>query len=145
MKVVFIKDIKNIGRRGDIKEVADGYAKNFLLPKKFALPATAQVMVKIDQERTVIENKVAVLQEIVKQLESIGPLVFWLKSGKKGEIYGSVTGSQIEQVLHEKGFTGVEVILEKPIKEVGESKVGVSIGKGVIGNIKVLVNPVIPA
>ncbi len=142
MKVIFIQDIKNIGKKGEIKEVADGYAKNFLLPKKIAEFADNKTIAKIRDIQTSKENTTAKLEEKIKQLQNANKLEFKLKSGKKGEIYGSITRSDIEKELQKQGFENIEARVLKPIKVIGEHEIEVCAGGGVMGNIKILVKSV---
>ena len=139
MKIIFLKDVKNVGRRGEIKEVSDGYAKNFLLPRGIAKLATSEVINNINQARIAIENEVAKEKEKIKQLESEVKLEFKLKTGKKGEVYGSVTREEITKALRQKNYNDIEVLLQKPLKEIGGHAINISIGKGIVGKINILV------
>ena len=141
MKIIFLKDVKNVGRRGEIKEVSDGYAKNFLLPQGIAKLATAEVINNINQARIAIENEVAKEKEKIKQLESEEKLEFKLKTGKKGEVYGSVTREEIIKTLRQKNYSDIEVLLQKPLKQVGEHAVDISYGKNAIGKINIVIKP----
>lgn len=141
MKVIFLKDVKGVGRRGEIKEVSDGYAKNFLLPKNIAEPATERVMGEINRANAAAEKEAAGFKDRIKKLEEAGELQFKLKTGKKGEIYGSITREDVERELKNKGFGHIEVKLAKPIKETGKHEVEISIGRGISGKINISVNP----
>jgi len=139
MKIIFLKDVKNIGRRGEIKEVSDGYAKNFLLPRGIAKLATAEIINNINQIRIATEKEVAKKQEKIKQIENEIKLEFKLKTGKKGEVYGSITREEIEQALHQMDLNNIKVILHKPLKKIGEHTIGVSFKGGEVGKINVIV------
>lgn len=139
MKVIFLKDVKGTSRRGEVKEVSDGYAKNFLLPKGFAKPATEQVVKEIEKIRATEEKEVADFKERINQLEGMEMLEFRLKTGKKGETYGSVNKEEIENELKKRGFKNIEARLAKPIKELGEHEAEISIGRGITGKIKVFI------
>ena len=141
MKIIFLKDVKNVGRHGEIKEVSDGYAKNFLLPQGIAKLATAEVINNINQARVATENEVAKEKEKIKRLESEEKLEFKLKTGKKGEVYGSVTREEIIKALRQKNYSDIEVLLQKPLKQIGEHAVDISYGKNVIGKINIIIKP----
>ncbi len=141
MKVIFLKDVKGTARRGEIREVSDGYAKNFLLPKGIAEPATGKAIGEINRANEAVQKEIDGFKEKIKRLEESGELEFKLKTGKKGEIYGSVTREDVERELKKKGFAHVEARLAKPIREAGRHEVEVSIGRGVTGKINISVNP----
>jgi large subunit ribosomal protein L9 len=137
MKVIFLKDVKGTARKGEIKEVSDGYARNFLIPRQIASIATDQVIREINQAKVADEKEAHDFKDKIKELESVGPIEFKLKTGKKGEIYDSVTKEEIEKELKKRGFDHVEVRLPKPIREIGSQEVEVTIGKGIVGKITV--------
>ncbi|MFA4999453.1 MAG: 50S ribosomal protein L9 [Parcubacteria group bacterium] len=139
MKIIFLKDIKNVGRTGDIKEVADGYAKNFLLPQKIAELATERTVRENNQKNIAVEKKIAELKEKLEAVRNT-PLAFHLNTGEKGEVYSSVTKEDITEELKKKGFGQVLIRLEKPIREIGEHEVEINIGKGVTGRIRINVS-----
>jgi len=141
MKVIFLKDVKGTGRRGEIREVSDGYAKNFLLPKSIAEPATERVIGEINRANAAAEKEAAEFKDKIKKLEEAGELEFKIKTGKKGEIYGSITREDIERELRNRGFGNVEAKLSKPIREIGKHEAEISIGRGVSGKIKISVSP----
>jgi len=137
MKIIFLKDVKNVGRRGEIKEVSDGYAKNFLLPRGIAELATAKIINNINQSRITTGKEVAKKQEKIKRLESEVVLEFKLKTGKKGETYGSVTREDIIEALQQKDYSDIEVLLQKPLKQIGEHVIDISLGQNIIGKIHI--------
>lgn len=142
MKVIFLRDVKNVGRKGEIKEVADGYAKNFLLAKGLASPANQKNVRDVEQKAGSIEKEENEFKSRMESLRGSGALEFRLKMGSKGEVYSSVTKEDIEKELKKKGFNGVEARLQKPIRNLGEFEVEVSIGRGVTGKITVSVKPI---
>ncbi len=141
MKIIFLKDLKNIGRRGEIKEVSDGYAKNFLLPRGIAELATTEIINNINQARISTEKEVAKKQEKIKQLENEVRLEFNLKTGKKGETYGSVTREDIIEALQQKNYNDIEVQLLKPLKQIGEHAVDISYGNNTTGKLNIVIKP----
>lgn len=128
-KVILAEDVKNLGKKYDLKEVAMGYARNFLIPNKLAVLATM----------TSIKNREAGLakeQKIVEKLKATGEkiakekLEFCLKSGGRGEIFGSVTAGEIKKALADKGYQELEVILDRPLKSAGDHSVIINLGRG---------------
>lgn len=140
MKVLLLQDVKKIGRKHEIKEVSDGYARNFLIPKKLAAPADEKAMaIKKDfeeSEKSALANYKDLSARLSKEV-----LEFKVKVGNKGEVFGSVNAEQIKTALKDKGYGGVEVLLEKPIRILGENKVEVSFGKGLKGAVKIVIGP----
>ena len=141
MKIIFLKDVKNVGRRGEIKEVSDGYAKNFLLPRGIAELATAEIINNINQARAATEKEVAKKQEKIKRLASEVILEFKLKTGKKGETYGSVTQEDIIEALQQKDYSDIEVLLQKPLKQIGKHVVDIGYGNNAIGKLNIVIKP----
>ncbi len=143
MKVILLEDIKGLGKKYDVKNVATGYARNFLLPKNLAEAATPKALkrllaikAQIERDR---EKRFAELQEQARKIEKM-MLQFKLKTGSQGEIFSSVTAKDIENALKEKGINNATVKLAKPIKELGEHNVEISLGEGVKTNVRILVS-----
>ncbi len=145
MKVILQKDISNLGDAGDIKEVADGYARNFLLPRKLVIVAddssrkTAEHQKKIiklkKDKRKKASEKVA---ESVKGLE----IKIVVQVGEEDKLFGSVTAMDIAKQLKEKGFDidKRKILLAVPIKQLGEHIVSVRLDEGLNADIKVIVD-----
>jgi large subunit ribosomal protein L9 len=148
MRVIFLKDIKGTARKGEIKEVSAGYAKNFLLPKNIAELATERVISEMDRANAAEEKEIAGFRDRIKELEEAGELEFKLKTGKKGEVYGSITREDIEKKVNEvfrkakseKSLGHIEVKLVKPIREIGKREIEIKIGRGISGKINISVN-----
>ncbi|HOF50649.1 MAG TPA: 50S ribosomal protein L9 [Candidatus Colwellbacteria bacterium] len=141
MKVILLEDIKNVGRRHEVKNVSDGYARNMLFPKKMAVLATPEELRKIEKERQAITTEE---NELVARLKSVTdgePIKFYLKTGDKGEIYTSIKPEDIEQELRRRGLVGVKVKLPKPIKNLGLFEVEISLHKGVSGKVRISAEP----
>lgn len=150
MKVILLEDIRDLGKKFEIKEVKGGYAKNFLIPKKMAKAATETNLKDLVRQKSVWEIKekeiLGHLERIANQLEGIA-LDFSLKVGDNGQAFGSVTASEIEKALEDLGIfqkfskeiKKIEVLLDKPIKELGEHLVQIDLGKGIKSKIKVKV------
>jgi large subunit ribosomal protein L9 len=144
MEVILKEDVANLGHRGDVVKVADGYGRNFLLPRKLALQATLANKKQIDEmkasaarrsaaEKVVAEEQAAKLAPIV--------LVFTRKSGENGHLFGSVTSSDIAVELAAQGFEidRRKITLNEPIKALGNFEVSIKLHKEVSAPVKVKV------
>ncbi|MFA5386421.1 MAG: 50S ribosomal protein L9 [Candidatus Paceibacterota bacterium] len=149
MKVILLQDIKGLGKKLDIKNVSDGYARNFLIPKGLVGLATPQNIKAIEAKRLVLVEKEKELksqaEQLKKQIEKI-ELIFKVAVGEKQEMFASVDAKDIkEKIMEEIGSIEVlknsEIILEKPIKKLGEHQVEINLKQGVKAKIKVLIQP----
>lgn len=138
MKVVILKDVKSIGRRGDVKEVADGYAINYLFPKNFAEPATESALRKVAELKQSVATEEHHIKDKLDNLNKEGGVEFSLKVGINGTAYNSVKKEDVEEKLIKLGIHGAKVILDKPIKSLGKYDADVS-AYGVKGIIKIKV------
>lgn len=124
MKIILLDNVSNLGNKYDIKDVADGYARNFLFPRKLAKPATksdADNIIKIrEAEKEKQAKELTKLQDMAKKLEG-QKIEVAMKSGEDGKLYGSVTSNNIASVLKKRGFDvkKEQIILKKPIKGAG--------------------------
>jgi large subunit ribosomal protein L9 len=143
MKVIILQDTKNLGKKYEIKEVSDGYARNVLLPKKIVEVATKENLARLAQKIAALEAdraaRVARLKTVAASLANL-TLRFSLKAGEKGEVFGSITESDIKKELTKNGFADVEIKLPKHIKTFGEHLVPVELGEGVKATIRVAVS-----
>ena len=144
MRVVLREDIDKLGRRGEVHEVAAGYARNFLLPKGKALPATDGNMKRVEQER----RRYAVLQAKEKEdAAAVGRRIAGVsctivrKVGENDQLYGSVTASDIADYLAKEGIEidKRRILLEEPIKALGIYTVPVKLHADVQGEVRVWV------
>ena len=125
MKVILMQDVKSLGKRGDIKEVADGYARNFLFPKKLAQQASAGNLNSLKHEQNLQEERdakaLAKSREFAAQLQE-KQLTVASKCGEGGRLFGSVTSADIAQALAEQGITvdKRKIELSEPIKTLGQ-------------------------
>jgi large subunit ribosomal protein L9 len=144
MEVILKEDVNKLGQRGDVVKVADGYGRNFLLPKKLAMEATAANKVVIEQmkqsavRRSAKEKSEAEL--LVTQLNQV-ELVFERKVGENDHLFGSVTASEIAHALEGKGFTidRRKLQLEEPLRQLGEFHVPIKLHREVTAHVKVTV------
>ncbi len=142
MEVILRQHVDNLGRRGEIVKVADGYARNYLLPKKLALPATAGNKQHVERERKIFEAREA---EERGQAEAMAARLSALtisiarRVGDTEQLYGSVTASDIAEFLKEKGFEvdRRKLILPEPIKAIGEHDVPLKLHREVTVPLKV--------
>lgn len=144
MKVILLQGIENLGKKNEVKEVADGYARNFLLPKKMVKIATKETLVALEKEKELVaqkaEEELKIIQEIVSKIDGQEAEIP-MKLKKNGELYGSVTPYKISQVLKKKGFDikKTQVNLKESIKKTGEYPAMINFDHGLEAEIKVIV------
>ncbi|MBW4027706.1 50S ribosomal protein L9 [Acidipila rosea] len=144
MEVILKEDVINLGHRGDVVKVAEGYGRNYLLPKKLAMQATAANKTVIEQMKASALRRSArekgEAEQLVAQLDAVA-LVFERKVGENEHLFGSVTSADIAQQLEAKGFNieRRKITLEEPLKSVGEFLVPVKLHREVTAHIKVTV------
>jgi large subunit ribosomal protein L9 len=144
MEVILKEDVNKLGNRGDVVKVADGYGRNYLLPGKLAIEATANNKAVIEQMKGSSIRKLAKekieSEELSKKLEAV-ELVFERKVGENDHLFGSVTSGDIAQQLAEKGYTidRRKISLEEPLKTLGEFHVPIKLHREVTTHLKVTV------
>ncbi|ACI19988.1 50S ribosomal protein L9 [Dictyoglomus thermophilum] len=142
MKVILLKDVKGLGKLGEIKNVADGYARNFLIKNKLALEATESnikyVKSQLDALQKKNERKFENAKELKEVIESLN-VVIKAKAGESGKLFGSITSEDIALALKEQHNLEIDkkIIETEPIKLVGEYIVDVRLGMNVIAKLKV--------
>ncbi|HVO09693.1 MAG TPA: 50S ribosomal protein L9 [Vicinamibacteria bacterium] len=144
MELILREDVHNLGRRGEVVKVADGYARNFLLPRGLGMPVTATNKAMIEKERKAHEARLAKEKAEFESLAGrIGTLRFVAprKVGENDVLYGSVTGGDIAEFLKTKGIEidKRKVLLEEPIKTLGEHEVRVRLHPEVQATLRLLV------
>jgi len=146
MKVVFLEDVANIAKAGEVKVVADGYGRNFLIPKKLAALVSPETITKLETQRLLQANKKTQIEseltKIFSQLEG-KEVILKAKVGAKNRLYGSITSADIAAELER--VTGVtidkrKIELDEPIRELGSFDVAIKLGKDVIPKVKVIVS-----
>jgi len=146
MEVILRRDMDELGLEGDIVDVAKGYARNYLLPKGIALEASQQNKKALELQRKKIEVRRLKAKdealELKQEIEGM-EITFSLKAGEEGKLYGSVTTMDIASQLEKQGLVvdRRKIILEKPIKTLGEIEVPIRIYPEVTGSVKVFVVP----
>ena len=142
MEVILKEDVVNLGHRGDVVKVADGYGRNFLLPRKLAMQATLANKAVIEQMKSASARRSATekaqAEELVAKLAPV-VLSFTRKSGENGHLFGSVTSSDIATDLATKGFEidRRKIQLDEPLKAVGTFDVAIKLYREVTAQIKV--------
>jgi large subunit ribosomal protein L9 len=142
MEVILKEDVVNLGNRGDLVKVADGYARNFLLPRKLALQATSANKAVVEQMKNAAARRSATEKAQAEVLAvKLEPVVldFTRKSGEAGHLFGSVTSADIAAALEAKGFEidRRKIQLAEPIKTVGEHTVTIKLYREVAAHVKV--------
>lgn len=142
MKIILRDDIPSLGKTGEVVRVADGYARNYLIPKGLALEATPKNLKVWEEERkTHLKRLAREKEEALKALEGLEglTLTFPRKAGEDGRLFGSVTSMDIEERLKERGFDvdKRKILLEEPIKTLGVFTVPVKLHQEATANLKV--------
>jgi large subunit ribosomal protein L9 len=144
MKVLLIKDVYKLGRAGDVKKVADGYGRNFLIPQGMAVLATAGAMktaerirLKATERRTVLNDEMSVVAEALKKIQ----ISFGARAGETGKLYGSITSQEVVDAIEKKsGYVVKRQQLDmQPLRTLGEHTVRIRLTMDLIPEIKVTV------
>lgn len=144
MKVILIQDVENLGKQGDIKEVAKGYARNFLLPKKIAKLATKKAIEELEKDKELetkkAEKELKNIQELVSKVDG-QEIEIQVKTKDAGKIYGSITPFKISQILKNKGFDVKknQIKLSDPIKKIGGYPIIINFDHGLEAEIKLII------
>jgi large subunit ribosomal protein L9 len=144
MEVILKEDVPKLGHRGDVVKVAEGYGRNYLLPHKLAIEATAGNKAVIEQMRQSSVRKTAVekadAEALARQLEAV-TLTFQRKVGEKDHLFGSVTSADVADGLEKKGFNidRRKIQLADPLKSLGEVDVPIKLHRDVTSHIKVVI------
>lgn len=145
MKVIFLKDIVGVARKNEVKDVAEGYARNFLLPRGFAIPATDAATRSIEAEKehkaAATEKETTRFREYAEKLAAT-PIVFKVKMGEKGKAFGSVSSAKISDELKKQGIAIDKSWLPHgALKTMGEHKIVVDFPHGIRGAVRVIIEP----
>jgi len=144
MEVILKEDVVNLGHRGEVVKVAEGYGRNFLLPRKLAMQATAANKAVVEQMKSSAARRYATekaqAEELAAKLAPVA-LDFTRKSGEAGHLFGSVTSADIATALEAKGFEidRRKIQLDEPLKTVGDFNVAIKLYRDVTAQIKVTV------
>ncbi len=142
MKVIFTADVPGQGRKNDVKEVADGYAYNYLFKKQLAVPATAEALQNVEKEKAKhAEDEKKLLKEAEENKEKLANevLEFAMQVGEEGQVFGSVTNKQIAAELQERGYfiEKNQVMLDESLNELGEHQVTIKLHKEISATVVV--------
>ena len=144
MRVIFRQDVKGVGKKDEIKEVKDGYAKNFLIKNGYALPATDNNFNKVKKEvqkNALEENLLIKDMEIVKKKLEKENITFKVRTGEQDKMFGKISSKQIKKELNDKGYKieKTDIKLDHDIVNLGTHNVDIELHKKVIAQIKVKV------
>lgn len=145
MEVILLKDVKGQGKKGEVVKVSDGYARNFLLPKGYAVQATEQGKMKLREQNAIMQRKRQTEEERAKkQAEKISTVTveFQVKAGENGKLFGSVTGKDISEALEKQHGIVVDkkkIVLPEPIKNIGEFQVEIKVYPEISAKLKVII------
>jgi len=144
MKVVLLEDIPKLGKMGDLIQAKDGYARNYLLPKKLAVPANPQNLKTLEHQKTLLTQKQNRIkrdaEKLAQKIEKISCTIS-KPAGEEDKLFGAVTSLDIESSLNEEGLKidRKKILLEEPIKSLGIYKVPIKLHPEVTANIKIWV------
>jgi large subunit ribosomal protein L9 len=133
MKVIFLKDVPRVGKRHDIKEVNDGYALNFLIPRKLAELATPSAISELEKRKKNVEIEREVQEDLLmKNLEEIKGKIIKIKAkaDEKGHLFSKIHNQEIVEEMKRQNHADIDpefIVLEKPIKEIGEFEIPIEI------------------
>lgn len=144
MKLILLKDIENLGKKYEIKEVKNGFARNFLIPKGMAKPATKKALEWVKKRKEIEEKKA---EEELKRVQDLASsidgleVIIPVKIGEKEQLFESITLQKILEKLKDQGFDikKTQIELEEPIKELGEFSIKVHFEHNLEAEIKVIV------
>ena len=148
MKVVLLKDVKNMGKRDDILNVSDGYARNFLFPQKLAAEATPGTLKEIERKRAAQDAREAEMRaEAMAKAELLKNkvIVLQVKCGEKGRLYGSVTSAEVAEALEKQHGIKADkrkIELGDPIREIGIREISVWLYSGITTKMKLDIQPI---
>ncbi len=144
MKVILLQDVENIGKKYEIKEVKDGYARNFLIPQSLAKLATKPNLKWLESQKEVMEKEVEEdlkkSQEVASQIDGIEVNIA-MKVGEEGQLFESVNNAKISEKLKEMGFDikKSQINLKEPIKELGEFPIAINLDHNLEAEIKLII------
>lgn len=145
MKIILQKDVSSLGKKGDLKNVSDGYGKNYLIKNGLAILATTGALnervQRAELENLKKEKEIAHYKELSDKLRGVS-LKTSLKLGKDGGVFGSVSAAKVESLLNEAGFhiTKSNIVLDHPIKSLGEHKIKIRLDHEITAELNLRVD-----
>jgi large subunit ribosomal protein L9 len=147
MKVILTKDVQGTGKAGEVKDVADGYARNYLIPRKLAIPATGAALKTVEQRKAAEDKRAANEEAAARKLAdrlTAAPVVLKARVGDQGRLYGSITSGDIADQLSEQLGEPIDkrkIELDDPIRQLGTHEVTIRLHRAVSAVVKVDVQP----
>ncbi len=147
MKVIFLQDVPRVGRKYDTKEVNDGYATNFLLPRKLAVLATPKAVAEVEKRKKEIAIEREVQEDLLmKNLEEIKSKTVTIKgkANEQGHLFSAIHKKEIVEIMKEQEHADIAeefIVLEKPIKQIGEFEIPISV-KGKKSSFKLIIEKI---
>lgn len=144
VKVILLEDAENIGKKYEVKEVKSGYARNFLIPRRIAKPATKQAIKWLEGQKEILaeqaEDDLKKAQELASRLDG-AEITISLKVGEEGQLFESVNAQKISEKLNEMGFnvSKSQVKLDEPLKAVGEFPVKINLDHNLETEISLII------
>jgi large subunit ribosomal protein L9 len=145
MEVILLQDVKGLGKTGEIKRVADGYARNYLIarglarvPSAAAIRETESRLKSVQRRQNKVETEASAIAEVLKGVT----LRFKAKAGESGHLYGSITAGDIAEALEREARVEVDkrkLVLEEPIRDLGMHRVAVKLLTGITAEVRVIV------
>ncbi len=145
MKVILLQDIENLGKKYEVKEVKDGYARNFLIPKGLVKPATKQALKWLEIQKEILakkaEEELKKIQETVSKIDGL-EIIIPVKVGEKGELFEKITAQKIAEKIKEMGFEVKknQIILENPIESLGEFPIKIKFEHNLEAEVKLIIS-----
>jgi len=146
MKIILLQDIESVGKKYEVKEVKDGYARNFLISKDLAKRATKQALEWLESQKELIEKEIEEdlkkVQEMASRLDGL-EVPMAVKVGEEGQFFESITAVKISEKLKEMGFDikKSEIALEEPIKTTGEFLIKINLDHNLEAEINLVITP----
>ncbi len=144
MKVILLQDIENIGKKGEVKNMANGYARNFLFPKNLAKIASKEAIEELEKQKELetkkAEEELKDVQEIVSKIDGL-EIEMPVKVDEEGKLYGSINEVEIGKILTDKRFNikKKQIKIPQPIKEIGEHQITILFDHNLEAEIKIIV------
>ncbi len=142
MRIILLESIENLGRKGEIVNVKDGYARNYLIPKGLAIKVTQSNIKMIQEKQKKLEKErekeIRTVEDLKNRIESL-KLTFYKRAGEEDVLFGSVTSAEIEEKLKEEGIEieKKKIVIKEPIKKLGEHEVEVKVHPEVKAKLKI--------
>ena len=143
MKVILLQDIKNVGKKDEIINANDGYARNYLFPKQLAVEANKDNLLKLEAKKSSIQHKkeldIAELKKITEKIKDI-TLELTVKAGANGKIFGGITSKEISEELEKQYKISIDkkkILLKETIKTLGRTSVEIKLGEGMLTKLVV--------